>query len=129
MKGITDGYPNKYIRTLWRHSMDYAVLYKWRECISILEEGADAVGPNLRFDCLWGRFPHFSGGYWWSHSAYINTLDLTYITDSNTKYPFNRFLVEFWIGSNPSGKLKSVFECGSEYPHDTECTIDRYLVV
>lgn len=118
-----------YQRIAWRHSMDYAVLYGWKNCIKLLDEGADAVGPNLRYHTWWGHYPHFSGGYWWTTSAYIRTLDSSYLYDSNTKFPINRFLIELWIGSNPKANLKSVFECGTQFPSETDCTLDNYVFV
>ena len=103
----TTGYNN----TLWRLSQDYNMIYKWKDCIKYLEEGYDAIGCNLRKNTHVGYYPHFSGGSWWTNSQYIKTLDENYLYDTKLLGPQNSLLVEFFIGSNPNGRLKSVFEC------------------
>lgn len=105
----------------WRLSMDYSIIINWKECLSELQS-ADAVGPNLRIDTHVGRFPHFSGTYWWASSNHIKTLDDSYLADKD-----NHLLEEFWIGSNPNAKLKSVFECNHNEPYLIETTINKYI--
>jgi len=110
----------------WRLSMDWAVLVNWENCLTELGS-ADAVGPNLRFDTHVGRFPHFSGTYWWSSSDHIKTLDDSYLTDLTILSHNNHLLEEFWIGSNPRATLKTVFECGHNEPYLIETTINKYI--
>jgi hypothetical protein len=119
----TTGYNN----TLWRLSQDYNMIYKWKNCIKYLEEGYDAIGCNLRKNTYVGYYPHFSGGSWWTNSEYIKTLNENYLYDTKLLGPQNPLLVEFFIGSNPNGKLKSVFECRDEAPYKVECLINEYI--
>jgi hypothetical protein len=118
-KGVSN---HGYLIDLWRISCDYATVWEWKKNVNMLNDGYDAVGPNLRYDTFLGRFPHFSGCYWWSKSEYLRTLDFSYLTDVTNKY-----LEEFWIGSNANGKLCSTFECGHNEPYLIETTLDKYI--
>lgn len=113
--------------TNWRLSMDYSIIVNWKLCLSFLEEGFSAVGPNLRFDTHVGYFPHFSGTYWWSNSDYIKTLNESYLYDTEFLGHNNHLLEEFWIGSGKNPKLKSVFECGHNEPYLIDTTLDKYI--
>jgi hypothetical protein len=119
----TTGYNN----TLWRWSMDNNLIYKWRQCVDMLNKGADAVGPNYRRDTHVGFHPHFSGNAWWSKSKYIRTLNRNYLYDKQLLGPQNPLLVEFYIGSNYEGNLQSIFECKDEAPYRVECLINEYF--
>ena len=116
-----------YNNTLWRWSMDYNVIYKHKECIELLDKGADAVGPNLRKNTHVGYHPHFSGTYWWSTSKYIQSLNEEYLYNKELLGPQNPLLVEFFIGSNSNGNLQSIFECKDEAPYRVETLINEYL--
>jgi hypothetical protein len=116
-----------YNNTLWRWSMDYNLMYKHKECIELLDNGADAVGPNLRKDTHVGYHPHFSGTYWWSTSKYIQSLNEEYLYNKEMLGPQNPLLVEFFIGSNPNGNLQSIFECKDDAPYRVETLINEYL--
>lgn len=118
-KGISN---RKYEVELWRHSSDYATIYDWKRNINMLDDGYDAVGPNLRFDTHLGYYPHFSGTYFWTTHKYIRTLKEDWLVMKE-----NRFLVEFWIGANPNAKLGSTFECGNDAPYLVETTINKYI--
>lgn len=111
-----------YFKDTWRNSMDWCNIHGWKSCLERLGEGFDAVGPNLRYETWIGYYPHFSGGYWWTNSDYIRTLDDGYIYDVH-----NIYLEEFWIGSNHSGRLSSMFECGTKLPYEMETSIDLYI--
>jgi hypothetical protein len=116
-----------YNNTLWRWSMDYNLIYKHKECIELLDKGADAVGPNLRKNTHVGYHPHFSGTYWWSTSKYIQSLNEEYLYNKELLGPQNPLLVEFFIGSNPNGNLESIFECKEIAPYRVETLINEYL--
>jgi hypothetical protein len=116
-----------YNNTLWRWSMDYNLIYKHKECIELLDKGADAVGPNLRKNTHVGYHPHFSGTYWWSTSKYIQSLNEEYLYNKELLGPQNPLLVEFFIGSNHNGNLQSIFECKDEAPYKVETLINEYL--
>lgn len=107
---------------MWRKSCDWATICKWKESVKMLNEGYDAVGPNLRPDSHIGKHPHFSGTYWWTTHKHILTLDYSYLTDVK-----ERLLGEFWIGSNHSAKLGSTYECGHVAPYLVESEIDSYI--
>ena len=108
---------------MWRISCDWAIFKNWRECIKMLNEGLfDAVGPNLRFNTFLGHHPHFSGGYWFATQSHLTKLNDTYLTDTQNKY-----LEEFWIGSNYNAKLGSIYECGHDAPYVIENEIDNFI--
>ena len=109
---------------MWRMSCDWATICEWEKNVGMLNEGYDAVGPNLRPDSHIGIYPHFSGNYWWSKHNHIRTLDFSYLTDIHNKY-----LEEFWIGSNHSAKLGSTYECGHVAPYLVESEIDSYITI
>lgn len=116
-----------YNNTLWRWSMDYNLMYRWNDCIELLDKGVDAVGCNLRKETYVGYYPHFSGTYWWSTSKYIRTLNENYLYDKKMLGEKNSLSVEFFIGSNPDGNLQSIFECKDEAPYKVECLINEYI--
>jgi hypothetical protein len=118
-KGISN---RNYYVELWRHSSDYVTIYEWEKNIKMLQDGYDAVGPNLRYHTHLGYFPHFSGTYFWATDKYLKTLKDDWLKETS-----NRFLVEFWIGSGNSPKLGSTFECGNEAPYVIESTINKYI--
>jgi hypothetical protein len=78
----------------WRHYMEYFTIEKWKDCVAKLKENYSCCGVLWNKDTPVGDFPHFSGGFWWATTNYIQTLDHSYL-DSGWRY--HR---EFWIGSN-----------------------------
>lgn len=83
----------------WRKYMEYFVIEKWKDCVQKLDEGYDCCGVLWNTDTPIGIWPHFSGGFYWAKASYINTLNHSYI-DSEWRY-----MMEFWIGSNPNAKV------------------------
>jgi len=112
---------------LWRVSMEYNTIDRWRDCIQLMDEGYDAVGCNLRPNSHVGNHIHFSGNFWWAKSELINTLDHNYLYDKQLLGPQNSLLAEFWIGSNPNAKLAPIFECGEVAPYRKETTFKEYI--
>ena len=112
---------------LWRVHMEYNTINKWKECVSYLNEGYDAVGCNFRKDTHVGFHPHFSGNFWWSKSDHINSLNHTYLYDEQMLGGANALLAEFWIGSNYEANLKEVFDCGTVAPYTKEITFKEYI--
>ena len=112
---------------LWRVSMEFNTIDRWRECISYLDEGYGAVGCNYRPTSHVGIHPHFSGNFWWSKSEHINSLDHNYLYDKSLLGPQNELLAEFWIGSNHSAKLKQIFDCGEVAPYKKETSFSEYI--
>jgi hypothetical protein len=98
----------------WRLMMEYFVIDRWKECIDYLDE-YDCVGQSFKplGPTLWsdGSITEnagigcFCGNFWWANASYIQTLDHKYL---ETDYRFDR---EFWIGTNPNCKAKSLQEC------------------
>jgi autotransporter strand-loop-strand O-heptosyltransferase len=119
------GYPNTLVRWL----LEYHTIYKWKECLSLLDEGYDAIGIDLRMNSPLGDYTHFSGNFWWSKSSYIKTLDKKYIYDTELFGEWNRFSAEFYIGANPNAKLISLFESEHIVPFNGESIISKYLKV
>lgn len=101
----------------WRLMMEYFVIDRWKECIKYLDE-YDCVGQTFKplGPTLWsdGSITEntgvgcFCGNFWWANASYIQTLDHEYL---ETDYRFDR---EFWIGTNPNCKAKSLQECGED---------------
>lgn len=119
-KGI---YNQGYNMDMWRISCDWSTIVNWEKNINLLQSNIyDAVGPNLRYNTFIGYYPHFSGNYWWSTDDHIKTLNSDYLTDIHNKY-----LEEFWIGSNHSAKLGSIYECGHEAPYLITSEIDSFI--
>jgi hypothetical protein len=122
-KGVTKNH--LYNVTLWRKLMDYHNIIQWKQCVDVLDQGYDCVGPLYREDTYLGFYPHFSGGYWWATYNHIMSLDSSYINDN---HPLGRMGAEFWIGSNHNSKNYSnfVFEEGIE-PYGKEYLISNYI--
>ena len=112
---------------LWRVSMEYNTIDRWKECVAYLDEGYDAVGCNYVPNSHVGNHPHFSGNFWWSKSEHINSLDHTYLYDKELLGGCNALLAEFWIGSNHEAKLKEIFNCGEVAPYRKETTFNEYI--
>ena len=119
-KGISN---RNYNIELWRHSSDYATIYQWKKNLEMLDNGYDAVGPNLRYNTHLGYYPHFSGTYFWSTHKYLRSLSDEWLLDVN-----NRFLVEFWIGSGVNPNLGSTLESGHNEPYLIETSINKYII-
>ena len=94
IKGVT--HPNMASYKNWRGRMESACVWNWRQCVSDLAKGFDAVG------CHWltpERFPgavtspFFGGTFWWATAKYLSQLPpLPAATWAN------RFEAESWIG-------------------------------
>ena len=101
----------------WRLMMEYFVIDRWKECIEYLDD-YDCVGQTFKplGPTLWSDgsttentgLGCFCGNFWWANASYIQTLDHKYL---ETDYRFDR---EFWIGTNPNCKAKSLQECGED---------------
>lgn len=93
----------------WRKFIEWGVIENWKECVKALNDGNEFAGCNYNMD----PFPHFSGGFWWSRSDYIRTLDD--ISDSHwwktSKAPFHvdRLVNEMW----PMSKANKIYNLHS----------------
>lgn len=83
----------------WRLMMEYHLIHRWRECIDLLCE-YDCVGVNWLSECFLGKYPHYSGNFWWANASYIRTLNHSYLNNNLNIPPIlNCLHKEFWIGS------------------------------
>lgn len=97
-KGVT--HPGQLAYTAWRHRMERAVVWGWRDCVKSLENGIDACGCHWltpeQFPTLVHKYPFFGGTFWWSTAKFLLTLPpLPPPTWQN------RFIAENWIGMGP----------------------------
>jgi len=83
----------------WRWIMDYWTIENWRDCITKLDEGYDAVGSLLRDN------NHFSGNVYWLKSSFIRKCNkiplpssLHYENPWTDVTPVNG--PEMWLGRN-----------------------------
>jgi len=109
---------------LWRLYMEYYNIDRWRHAVSVLNNGWNTYGVNLRDDTeeLFGKkYLHYSGNFWWANSFYIKSLE------SNMLEGSNRWDGEFWIGSKGSkDKMFNAFE--SEVDHyEQEFKFNRFI--
>lgn len=81
----------------WRHCMERTCVWRWQECVRMIELGADSSGvhwltperyPHIGSTAYWG------GNFWWATSDFINTLPTIDIT-------LSRYEAEVWIGRGP----------------------------
>ena len=93
----------------WRKMMNHFVIKNWKSCLNLLEDN-DAVGCNYSEETFLGRYPHFSGNFWWSTTDYIKTLNHDYLKSDR------RWDREFWIGTG-SGKLLELHNSGVDHYH------------
>lgn len=119
-KGVSKG---TLIANAWRLMMEYFVIDKWKECVSMLNE-YDCVGSNLNSvgETLWGDGTttksvegtyNFTGNFWWANARHIQTLDYKFLTSD---YRIDR---ELWIGSNPNSNPGTIYQPGiyDSYTH------------
>lgn len=128
-KGVSK---NTLVANSWRLMMEYFVIDRWRECIEYLNE-YDCVGQSFKplGPTIWsdGSITEnvgrgcFCGNFWWANSLYIQTLDHKYL---ETNYRFDR---EFWIGTNPDCKAKSMqdLELDEEFKNNHPIPLKKSL--
>ena len=109
----------------WRRIMDYYILTNWSKCIEKLSDGYDAVGILKRHETFLGYHPHYSGGYWWTTSENILSLDSNYIISDS--FSLGRFGAEFWIGSNKFSKMACLYDFNGIEPAEQEHKINLYI--
>lgn len=118
-KGVSSGLQGKnpLAQQAWRKYMEYFVVGQWQRCLSELQ-AHDAVGVQ------WSpRTPthngHYSGNFWWARSDYLRTLPQVY--DVELLPPHNahpRMRAEFWLGSRPDIRAKSLFQYPGNLYHE-----------
>lgn len=81
----------------WRHCMQRACVWNWKQCVHDLEHGCESVGAHWLTPELMpfiGRTAYWGGNFWWATSDFLNTLPPI---DINA----NRYEAEVWIGRGP----------------------------
>jgi hypothetical protein len=106
-KGVSK---NNLQTSAWRLYMEYYVIDKWKECVSMLDEydccGTDyyPTGKTIWSDGSVSEpkegTTFFAGNFWWANASHINKLDNKYL---ESDYRLDR---ELWIGSIPECKGK-----------------------
>jgi hypothetical protein len=99
----------------WRRYMEHFCVGRWRECVASLD-GCDAVGC----ECKASSVPKFfRGNFWWSRSPYLRALcpvaEIVLPPRLDGREREHRRKAEFWLGSNPSFKPRSMFDLGGEW--------------
>jgi len=103
--------PDEY-RTRRREHMTSRVVGRWRDCVRLLGEGADAAGCNWltagmtrtagHITMTIDAGDHFSGNFWWARSDYIAglpPLPEVDITPVSVLPDSERIAAELWIGT------------------------------
>jgi hypothetical protein len=121
-KGVSKG---TLTTNAWRLMMEYFVVDKWKECVSMLDE-YDCVGSNLSpvGETLWsdgsiskpleGTY-NYTGTFWWANAKHIQTLN------DNFLYSNYRVDRELWIGSNPKSNPGTLYQ-----PRECNLYMDLY---
>ena len=104
----------------WRKFMEWGCIENWKRCIDQLETYS-CSSVNL---CLWPT-PHYSGGFWWTKSSYVNKLpnilesgwwlDMIATTSLNAWNSF-RLKPEMWIGAAYNNDFYSITEAPNMPP-------------
>lgn len=96
----------KWIEDVRKYQLYWNVT-KYKDSLEYLKE-YDAVGAEL----IYNPVRHFSQNFWWARASHINGLqhpkEMPLIFDE-------RHQCEFWIGTNPASKYKSVFNLYQDY--------------
>lgn len=100
-KPVGDGFTGR-----WRSCMTNTVIKNWRQCVSDLEAGYDAVGVHWMVPPQTPPGQHiFAGTFFWAASNYLRTLpsikDRDRIKVSGLGSPESRYEAEVWIGNGP----------------------------
>ena len=121
VKGISHiGHPKESPTTHWRWFIDYWAIENWKDCVSKLDDGYDAVGAGLSFQ---HGYWHFPGTTSWNTSKFLRQAkelklpsDVNFqaqVPGLNTGDPF-RCDVEFWYGYN-NAKMFSMYDTNFDF--------------
>lgn len=106
-KGSTHDMTSDYARFVqrWRNCMLLKLVDNWKECVSALDEGVEAVGCHWMTGLLNGTQNIFAGNFWWATSDFLATLPTIFLRDrikvSGIAAPESRYEAEVWIGNGP----------------------------
>jgi hypothetical protein len=81
----------------WRHCMERACIWGWRDCVHNLENGIESCGAHWltpeQYPII-GLTPYWAGNFWWATSDFVNTLPTIDVS-------LSRYEAEVWIGRGP----------------------------
>lgn len=104
-KGCTwKGNPNEQNVRDWRNLMEYYNILHWKDCVAELDKGYDMCGVNYRTLPL-VQDPHYSGGFWWARSEYIQKIPKL------VRPKDNGYQCQFMKQDDPPDPLKYRMEC------------------
>jgi hypothetical protein len=101
----------------WRRAMMHHLVTNWRQCVSDLESGAEAVGCNWLTGQGWDHSQNiFAGNFFWATARFLLTLPSIYarerIKTSGIASAESRYEAEVWIGNGPRLPLVKVYHPG-----------------
>lgn len=89
----------------WRRCMMKTCVTRWRECVSELASGFEAVGAHWLTGMCDGTQHYFAGTFWWATSNYLRTLpsmmERDRLKESGIDSIESRYESEVWIGNGP----------------------------
>lgn len=94
-KGAIHGSGSAY--SSWRLCMESVCLWRWSECVRLMDEGADSVGAHWLTPEAYpfiGSTAYWGGNFWWATSDFLNTLP-------EINVDLSRYEAEVWIGRGP----------------------------
>ncbi len=101
----------------WRRAMMHHLVTNWRQCVSDLEAGAEAVGCNWLTGMGWDKSQNiFGGNFWWAQARYLATLPTIYARErikmDGIGAATSRYEAEVWIGNGPRLPIVKVYHPG-----------------
>lgn len=105
-KGSTSPKERLSMSIRWRNCMMRHTVYNWRQCVSDLDSGCDAVGCHWMVPPATPPGQHiFAGTFWWAKASYLMTLPSILKRDriklSGIDSAESRYESEVWIGNGP----------------------------
>lgn len=90
----------------WRRCMTQGCVWRWQECVALLDQGYEAVGVHWITGQGWDRSQHyFAGTFFFAASNFLRTLPPVSkrkrIAMSGIDSAESRYESEVWIGNGP----------------------------
>ncbi|MBN9522265.1 glycosyltransferase, partial [bacterium] len=103
-KGVTRNLTSEAYYHDWRRLMMRETVAGWRRCLSLIEDGRDAVGVNWWYKPNDRGEPqeHFSGNIWMASAAWLRRLP-----DPDRHFR-DRWSCERWVGAVPGAAVESL---------------------
>lgn len=98
--------PDDLLRKPWAHCMTRHLVSEWRNCVSALNQGYDAVGCHYMEPPATPLTQYiFAGNFFWATASFLRTLPSIMkrerIKDSGIDAVESRYESEVWIGNGP----------------------------